>query len=177
VDWPSAPDGLPLTLVMSMPASFLKINAGIDLPSDLFVSVFSYYSRSEYFLDSITYHGSPEELDWLRRGYTRVIVHKLGRELPGLNPIPPVAVEVGSDELDPATPFGGSKIGGEPMLLQSEPLALENEEFILQVYGGNFPAPYQGIFGLSDAVGYLYIDRIRWGTKPEDAGTFFVQVT
>ena len=177
VDWPIAPDGVPLTLVMSASASFLNEYAGLGLPQDLFVSVFSYYSKTEYFLDSISYHGSEEELDWLRKGYTRVIIHAPGGEVFGPCVIPAVVIEIGDEELDPAIPFGGSKIGGEPTLLQAEALALADEQFTLQLYGGNFPRPYQGIFGLSDAIGYLYIGHSRWKSKPADGGTFFVQAT
>ena len=68
INWPEAPEGLPMTLVMSLPTKFLNDNAGRNLPEDHFVSVFSYYPQSEYFLDMITYHGNQEELDWLRKG-------------------------------------------------------------------------------------------------------------
>jgi hypothetical protein len=34
-----------------------------------------------------------------------------------------------------------------------------------------------GVLGLTDAVGYPYIDPMRWERTPADAGTFFVQVT
>jgi len=140
----------------------------------IYISVFSYYSKSEYFLDCITYHGSLEELDWIRKGYTRVVIHRPGSEMFGPHVIPTITVDSGSET---ANSYGGSKIGGEPILLQNEPLALGNEKFAMQLYGGDFPFPYRGVLGLTDAVGYLYIDPMRWESMPGDAGTFFVQVT
>jgi len=178
VDWPTAPDGLPLTLVMSFPTSFFNENANLSLPEDHFISVFSYYSNSEYFLDNITYHGSQEELDWLRKGFTRVICHVAGAEIFGSTVIPAMVIEVDEVDLDTSVPFGGSKIGGQPSLLQSEPLELGSEQFALQVYGNNFPRPYEGIFGLSDAVAYLFLDPTGMiATSSLEIGTFFVQVT
>lgn len=174
VEWPIAPDGEPLTLVLSMPASFLNENAGLNIPAGLHVSVFSYYSKSKYFLDCITYHGSSEELEWIRKGCTRVIIHRPESEVFGHHVIPAIAVDTGSEA---ENAYGGSKIGGDSTLLQNEALALGKEKFALQLYGGDFPSPYRGVLGLTDAVGYLYIDPMRWRSTPADAGTFFVQVT
>jgi len=177
-NWPTAPDGIQLTLVLSVPAGFLNENAGFDFPEEKFVSVFTYYNPGEYFLDFITYHGSPEELEWLGKGYTKVVVHDAGDEVFGDTVVPMMAIEVDSLELDDSAPFQGSKIGGEPGLLQAEPLDLGDQRFALQVYGGAYPKPFQGIFGLSDAVGYLFVATgLDNPEKSGDAGTFFVQVT
>jgi hypothetical protein len=178
LDWPETPEGKPLTLVASLPSQFLNENAACKVPGDHFISVFSYYPQGEYFIDSITYYGAKEELDWLRDGYTRVILHREGSEVYGPVTIPPTTVEIDSEDLDGTVPYQGSKIGGSPDLLQAELLALDGEKFAMQLYGGKFPEPHRGIFGLSDAMGYLFIAH-----KPAqpglaaDAGTFFVQVT
>ena len=177
-NWPETPEGKPLTLVMSLPAGFLNDNAACKLPDDYFISVFSYYPQGEYFVDSITYHGTKEELDWLRKGYTRVILHKEGSEVSGPVTVPPMAIEIDSEALDGTVPYHGSKIGGDPDLLQAEPLALGEEQFALQLNGGKFPEPHHGIFGLSDAMGYLFIARNPAPPgQATNTGTFFVQVT
>ena len=176
--WPEAPDGLPLTLVTSLPTTFLNQNADLNLPDDHYISVFSYYSQSEYFLDSITYHGDQDELDWLRQGYTKVILHGAGSAVSGSITIPAMVIEVDLAGVNSGAPYQGSKIGGAPALLQAEPLALGDERFALQMYGGKFPKPHHGIFGLSDAIGYLFIDKnFTTPVTASDAGTFFVQAT
>lgn len=177
IDWPIAPGGPPLTLVMSFPCDLLNRYAGFDLPDSRIVSVFSYYSQDEYFLDCITYHGSQEELDWLRKGFTKVVLHEPGSEVFQSVTIPAMKIAVETTDRG-TTSFGGSSIGGEPCLLQAEALIVEDQKFALQVYGNDFPRPYQGIFGLSDAVGYVFIDPAPVvANAAEDVGTFFVQVT
>lgn len=177
VAWPATQDGHPLTLLMSLPTEFLNRNAGVSLPSGKIVSVFSYYAQDEYFLDCITYHGSQEELDWLRRGFTRVLLHPPGGVMSSAEELPPMELEIEDAHSTPADTYGGSKIGGTPTLLQAEPLALGDEKFALQVYGGSFPAGHRGVLGLSDAVGYLFINESKARNGELDVGTFFVQVT
>lgn len=177
LEWPTAPDGKQLTLVLSLPATFLNENAGSGIRHEKFVSVFSYYDPAEYFLDSITYHGSPDELEWLRKGYTKVLIHDEGDEVFGGTVIPMMEIELDPLEMDNTVISQGSKVGGEPGLLQSEPLALNGQRFALQVYGGAYPRPFQDIFGLSDAVGYLFINTAVDNENTGEAGTFFVQVT
>lgn len=176
--WPTAPDGRALTLIASIPTDFLNQALGLTLPDKKYISVLSYYTNEDYFLDSITYHGTQEELTWIKKGFTRVLIHDRQDEVHGPVTIPPMEIFLEDSELDNEIPFGRSKIGGTPYLLQAEPLALENENFILQLYGGDFPKSYQGIFGLSDAIGYVFVnlDKIEPKTT-SDLGTFFVQVT
>jgi hypothetical protein len=179
-DWPTAPDGNPLALVMSLPTRFLNEHAGFALPADCVVSVFSYYSRNAYFLDLITYHGSREELDVIREGHTRVLLHAQGAPQTGPTTLPAlaIAVEAGADgdamqgDLAQAT-----TIGGDAGLLQAEPLALDGQRFALQVYGNVFPRPYEDMLYLTVAIGYLYMDERAAPSPGRDAGTFFVQVT
>ena len=92
--------------------------------------------------------------------------------------IPTMAIELDLSEADNSATFQGSKIGGEAGLLQAEPLSLNDQKFALQVYGGDYPAPFKGIFGLSDAVGYLFIKHGINSEKIDgESGIFFVQVT
>ncbi|PAJ80977.1 hypothetical protein DF156_11820 [Burkholderia ubonensis] len=68
-----------------------------------------------------------------------------------------------------AHPFHGSGIGGRPGLLQDEDLSLPQDfEFAIQLYSGDFPDGWTDIFGLSDALGYLFV-----ATK-SGKGLFFV---
>lgn len=177
ITWPRTPEGEELTLIASLPTDFLNSYAACTLPSDFIISVFSYFSSTEYFLDYVTYHGFREELEWLRKGYTRVILHKKDAEMRVLTVIPELEINISQFNSDNES-IGGSKIGGVPDLLQAEPLDLGAQRFALQLYGADFPPPYKGIFGLSDAVGYLFVDtNLSDQTETTDAGTFFVQVT
>ncbi|OON59815.1 hypothetical protein B0920_21275 [Massilia sp. KIM] len=176
--WPTAPDGTQLTLIASIPASFLNTHADFNLPENQYLSVFSYYSPSEYFLDNITYHGSAEELEWLRKGYTRVLMHSDQGSAHGAITIPAICIDIDKSENANADNFGGSKVAAPPTLLQNKALVLKDEKFAVQFYAADFPEPFKGIFGLSDAVGYLYIDEnAPPGDGASDAGTFFIQVT
>lgn len=174
--WPVAPDGNPLTLVMSLPTNFLNEHAAFPLPAHCFVSVFSYYSREAYFLDLITYHGSREELDVIREGHTRVLLHAEGAPQAGPTTLPALELAVKGDAAQ-GDLVQDTKIGGDADLLQAEPLALEGQRFALQLYGSVFPRPYEDMLYLTDAIGYLYIDERAAPSSGCDAGTFFAQVT
>lgn len=177
-EWPIAPDGTPLTLIASLPALFINENTSIKIPEGFFISIFSYYLQDEYFLDVITYHGSPEELKLLQSGFSRVILHKPQEEKFGPITIPAMRIDLAENSSSSDIHFNESKVGGAPNFLQQEQLDLEDQCFVLQIYGGSFPKPYNGIFGLSDAIGYLFITPNKIPTvEPIDFGTFFVQVT
>jgi len=177
VDWPASPDRVPLTLVMSLPARFVNLHGDCQLPDHQFVSVFSDYRNDAYFLDAITYHGSPDKLALLRQGYTRVLMHRRGHEVFGPVTIP--AMDMLVQERDAAAVWaGGSRIGGQASLLQAEPLEPLDGRFILQLYAGDFPHPHRDVFGLSNAAGFLFIDPMGIGDPTSlDIGSFFVQTT
>jgi uncharacterized protein YwqG len=169
-DWPNAPDGTPLMLIASIPSNFIAQHTGIKLPKNFFVSIFSYYSDVEYFLDQITYHGDPDELSLIKSGTTKVIQHYAGKEICQSCFIPPRRLEIReiiTDEEDCE-----SRIGGAPFLLQNERLNLQKLSYILQLRSSDFPAKYSDIFGVSDALGYLYLQE---GGVSE--GIFFAQTT
>lgn len=112
VSWPVNARGNPLILVASLPNSFISNATGLRLAPDLYTSVFSYYSEVDYFLDEITYHGTREELECLRRGGTKVLQHRPGSCVAQSVGIPPHRFELGefcSDDND-----CGSRIGGTP---------------------------------------------------------------
>ncbi|WP_063902042.1 hypothetical protein [Burkholderia stagnalis] len=165
VSWPTTSSGEELQLVASLPAKFLGLEGG-----DEYVSVFSFYSRDDYFLDRITYHGDPEEMRVIKVGkYTQVLFHKKGAEIFGGDVIPAKKLIVQDETVQP---YQGSGIGMPPGFLQNENLNIDQGlEFSLQLYSGDFPSGWTDIFGLSDAVAYLFID------KDKREGLFFVQVT
>lgn len=174
--WPLSPTGEELTLLMSLPAMFLKQYTNVNLPQDMIVSVFSYYSTKNYFLDTITYHGClGEELDVVKQ-YTRVMIHQQGEEVYGGVEVPQRNMsveEIAEDEQG----YNGSKIDGNPEYLQAEEMDFTDCNFILQVYGGDFPEPFRDIFYLSDGVGYLFLPVDIESSKVNQAGLFFAQVT
>ena len=176
-DWPETPEGLPLTLVMSIPTSFLNQYANFQFSEDFFVSVFTYYSADDYFLEFITYHGNQSELDTIRKGYTKVLIHTKGTALSGPITIPAMSIEVDEGNVDPAG-FQESKIGGMPDQLQPGLLLLGEQRFALQLYGDVFPDPYKDIFFMPEALAYLFVQPNQLSfSKATEAGTFFVQVT
>ncbi|WP_426337473.1 hypothetical protein ACN9MY_13705 [Pseudoduganella sp. R-31] len=172
VNWPVSARGNPLILVASLPNSFISNATGLRLAPDLYTSVFSYYSEVDYFLDEITYHGTREELECLRRGGTKVLQHRPGSCVAQSVGIPPHTLELGefcSDDND-----CGSRIGAAPNLLQDEFLGLQDMSFVLQLRSSDFPEKFNGIFGILDALGYLYLRQMC--DSPE-SGLFFIQTT
>ncbi|AXF19441.1 hypothetical protein CUJ89_02205 [Burkholderia pyrrocinia] len=165
-NWSTTTSGEPLHLIASFPARFL----GIERGRDEFVSVFSFYSKRHYFLDRVTYHGDPSEMRVIEgEGTTRVVFHDRQCEVFEANTIPTRRLIAG--ELAERA-FQGSGLGGFPGFLQNESIAIDSRfEFALQLYGGDFPEGWSDIFGLSDAVGYLFVDKLA------GEGLFFVQAT
>ncbi|WP_193099772.1 hypothetical protein [Burkholderia sp. Z1] len=165
VTWPTTSSGESLQLVASMPANFLGIEGGPE-----YVSVFSFYSKDDYFLDRITYHGDPGEMAVIKGDKTtQVLFHEQGAEVFGAEAMPARKLIVGDDV---AQPYQGSGIGMPPGFLQNENLMLDQGlEFYFQLYSGDFPEGWTDIFGLSDAVAYLFVD------KNKCEGLFFVQAT
>jgi hypothetical protein len=177
LDWPTTPNGVELTLLMSLPTKFLNDNIDTNLPDDKFISVFSFYSKKEYFLEYITYHGDPSELILLRKGYTRVFMHDIGDEIHRANEITAMLIEIKENLSGEVDHFQGSKLGNPISFLQNNQIKLENQNFVLQIYGGDFPENHKDILFLSDAIGYLFLDSNPNSGSTIDAGTFFVQTT
>lgn len=168
-DWPKTAAGEALTLVASLPLS--AVNDKLDASDgDIYISVFSYYSVDDYFLDEITYHGNTEERSLIERtGSTRVLLHSKGELVYDGCAIE--EREIVFKDKTPVSPWHGSGLGQPPGFLQNENMTLPEMKFILQLYSADFPSPYKDIFGLSDALGYLYVNN------NQDGGLFFVQVT
>jgi hypothetical protein len=175
VAWPQNPNGHDLLLVFSLPTSFVNAASGLRFPDDHTISVFTTYSKTDWFLDCVTYHGHPEELEQIKAGFTRVLCHPTGTPRDDARPtIPARGIRSQVDATDDSETIIGSKLGGLPGLLQREPLALDGYEFFLQLYSGSVGDPFRDLFGLSDAIGYLYLAR---DSNPNNPGVFFSQVT
>lgn len=67
---------------------------------------------------------------------------------------------------------GDSHLGGEPIFLQNENLVVDDYQFCLQIYGGDFPEEFQDIFYLNDSIGYLFLNG---EADANDIGMFFAQ--
>ncbi|GAB0171128.1 DUF1963 domain-containing protein [Lysinibacillus sp. CTST325] len=184
IDWPLNPDGDKLTLVLCLPTDFLNETLNVNLPEEHVLSVFTTYKKDDYFLDSITFHGDQEELINIKKGYTKVLLHKAGdtrNESDFLIPAQEFVFgdevnldleEVDEEDFDDIEVYCGSLIGNKPSLLQVENMGLDDYQFCLQIYGGDFPEGYQDVFSLSDSVGYLFLDKKN---DQNHAGVFFTQ--
>ncbi|WP_374489828.1 hypothetical protein [Zoogloea sp.] len=164
VEWPVwSETGRPLTLVASLRAGDIFGPAVTG-----YISIFSYYDKNDYFLDSIVYHGDSSELNLIRSGSTRVVIHPQGGLCFSEITIPPVKIDFSSVD---CMGRQGSGWGGSPGLLQEERLDLRNFDFLLQLYSADFPEPFGDVFGCPDAVGYVFISH------DFSTGLFFVQAT
>ena len=176
-EWPKNPKAEPLVLIASLPSAILNEELKLSLPDNHFVSVFTTYNKSDYFLDVITYFGANEELANIQAGYTKVLIHEgavARNESNYLIPAHQIALSpLASNE---EATYSGSKIGGQPVLLQNEALELPNSRYILQFYSGDFPDDFEDIFYLSDAVGYLYLTA-DFASGSDQCDVFFVQST
>ncbi|MFB8375821.1 hypothetical protein [Paenibacillus taichungensis] len=178
-DWPLNQESQPLLHLFSIDCNTLLQQLHIpSLPPGKYISVFSTYSASEYFLDQVTYTG--DELEWnenILAGCTYVSV--LSEPLTSVCPIQSIPLcgvgltEIEIEEQDfPAFSFFSSML---PNGVNGISHLLEDYQFVCQIYSGDFPDPYQDILGLSDANGYLLL---RTGLASAHApldGIFFVQ--
>ena len=178
-DWPVNPEGQPLMHLFSIHCNTLSQHVDIpSLPQDKYISVFSTYSASEYFLDQVTYTG--DELEWnenILAGYTYVSVSS--HPLTSVCPTPPIPLSGGrliemelDDQEFPAFSFFSPTL---PNGVKGIEHLVEEYQLVCQIYSGDFPDPYQDILGLSDANGYLFLRKgLASAHAPFDA-IFFVQ--
>jgi uncharacterized protein YwqG len=172
-EWPLNPEGEPLVLVAAINCSRMKKALDLEsMPNEGALYIFSTYSKSDYFLEDITYSGDASELDNISGGYTKVVLSDSReiKESPA-DSIPEVSTrlqdrEVSSDEFPvfsmvSKTPPNGFNVPEE---------ISKNYDFALQLYSSDFPEPFKDIFYLTDAVGYLLLKKEGFGE-----GLFFVQ--
>ncbi|MGF9697073.1 hypothetical protein [Paenibacillus sp. MABNR03] len=180
-EWPLNPEGHPLLHLFSINSSKLLQHVHVPyLPPDMFISVFSTYSASEYFLDQVTYTG--DELEWNENilagcTYVSVTPHAQTSLSPTLTiPISEVNfVETQLAEQDfPAFSFFSSTI---PNGVNGIGHLLTHYQLVCQIYSADFPAPYKDILGLSDASGYLFLRKGPASAEAPLDGLFFVQTS
>lgn len=170
IEWPKNPKGDNLVLIITLSTDYLNEYLGKKFPQNKIISVFTTYNKDDFFLDVISYNSDDSELENIRRGFTKVIIHDIGfvARNDAKFEIPKKHFNLTPFE-DVPEYFCGSKMGGKQYLLQNKILKLDYYEYILQIYGNDFPEEYNDIFYLSDSVGYLYLNDME--------GIFFTQFT
>lgn len=167
--WPKDENENVMLFIASIPAETVARVMNIVVAENTFFSIFSTYSREDYFLDKVIYNcNDAEELDIIKQN-TQIIYHQKEE-----------AINLSEHEI-PAFEFSfsenadeGNFLGGSPEFLQEE-LVFEDYRFLMQFYAGNFPEEYRDILYLSDAVGYVFIKNELKINKI--AGLYFGQCT
>ncbi|RNM24625.1 DUF1963 domain-containing protein [Dickeya fangzhongdai] len=174
LDWPQNPLGEDLKLLMTIDNNRFNENISeVILPEDKFTSVFSTYSEERYFLDDIIYSGDQVEFNYIKKGFTKVIVS----ENPFLkadngsqtNRFSLKPRELESD-IFPAFSFFSKEL---PNGVNGCNELLSEYYFICQIYSSDIPSKDGGALGLSDAIGYLFLKKDI--SEHTDAGFFFIQ--
>ncbi|SEN94565.1 MULTISPECIES: hypothetical protein [unclassified Paenibacillus] len=179
-NWPLNAEGQPLLHLFSIDCNTLLQQHHIlsSLPPDKYISVFSSYSASEYFLDQVTYAG--DELEWKENilagsTYVSITSEPLTSVCP-IQSIPLCGVRLTEMEIEeqdfPAFSFFSSML---PNGVNGISHLLEDYQFVGQIYSADFPDPYQDILGLSDATGYLLLRTGPASAQAPLDGIFFVQ--
>ena len=159
MEWPVNPNGEKLTLILNIPTNYLNDILSFNYPKDKVISVFTTYNIEDYFLDTIVYHGNREELDNIRNGFTKVILHDMGVPRNDSDYLIPARKIIVREEIGVTNKYVGSLIGGDACFLQNENLEVGEYQFCMQVYGADFPEEFQDIFYLNDSIGYLYLSK------------------
>ncbi|PVZ32482.1 DUF1963 domain-containing protein [Pseudomonas sp. CC120222-01a] len=172
--WPKNPDGQDLLLLFSIDckAASQRLNR-VDLPSQGYLHVFSTYDPDDYFLDSITI----DEVQ-LKRGcpsYTYVVHSVVEVAIQSPRPSIPLA-HADFDEVSVAE----GEMSTSSMVYETTPVGQrvfstlsDSFSFFCQVYSSDFPEPFKDALYLSDATGYLLINKQLGGELAD--GCFFVQ--
>ncbi|WP_336764539.1 DUF1963 domain-containing protein [Paenibacillus sp. USHLN196] len=178
-DWPLNPEGQPLMHLFSIDCKKLLQHVPIpSLPADMYISVFSTYSASDYFLDQVTYTG--DELEWnenILAGYTYVSITSQQHTSVGpVECIPLSGVNLSETSLAeqdfPAFSFFSSTLSNGVNGIEH---LLAHYQLVCQIYSADFPESYQDILGLSDANGYLFLRKGPASAEAPLDGLFFVQ--
>lgn len=175
--WPKNPDGLPLTLVMSIDCVLARTYfLPSIIPQTGIIYVFSTYDPNEYFLDLISAPGNFEDLMFVSSGYTQVI-HSEDSNKETVNSeahsIPETYTQVIDEDFEMDDFVVCSMITDHiPSQLELEADISENYNLVLQLYSADFPSPYKDIFYLTDANAYLLMPKTH--SSQTDKGIFFI---
>ena len=172
--WPKDDENKYMALVLTLPATFVNDHLQTNFPQNTSFSVFNAYSKEEdaYFLDKVIYNiNDSEELKYIMNN-TSVVYYENTTDYINLadDEIPAREIEIDNNSKDIM-----SCINDIPHFLQHENLSFENHQFIMQFYAGSFPENYQDILFLSDAVGYVFINKKAQLNKI--GGIYFGQCT
>ncbi|ASA55374.1 DUF1963 domain-containing protein [Vibrio gazogenes] len=173
-EWPNNPIGEKLELLFSINSNRANEYIGNSFfPHDTFIEVFSTYSKDRYFLDDVVYFGDEDELNYIKSGYTKVVIRKIS-EVSCDNLSGSFKLDIEKYELDnssyPAFSFLSKAI---PNGLQGVETLLDEYYFVGQFYSADIPLRDGGVLGLSDANGYLFLRKqLQYNG---DDGVFFVQ--
>ncbi|MCD8406223.1 hypothetical protein LNI88_11765 [Tenacibaculum dicentrarchi] len=170
IEWPINSNNEKLTLVFSIPTSFLNNYCNTALEKNKFLSVFSTYNE-DYFLDEVIDNGDIfDETEKIFGDFTQVLLHDKGNTRNESNYIiPSYLIEIITNN---EYSFENSKLGGEPIYLQNEVEEAKVMKFCFQFYAGNLPK-FKNILFLEDAISYLFVSNK--GEKFN--GLFFGQCT
>lgn len=167
--WPKDEDGNLMLFIASIPGETVTQILNIEVEENTFFSIFSTYSREDYFLDKVIYNcNDDEEMNTIKRN-TEIIYHQKEEAINLSEHKIPAFEFLFSENADE-----GNFLGGSPEFLQEE-LVFEGYTFLMQFYAGNFPEGYKNILYLADAVGYVFIKN-EWKIN-ETAGLYFGQCT
>ena len=176
--WPRNPDGDELLLVMTI---FCEHMVGFEhvlpLQTHQVVHVFSTYSRRGYFLENIAYDpdGEGDGSDGFTSGYTAVLGGDLSKSIKCESTSMPkrsVRVQPKKVEDDSCSTMSFFSTHTPKELLKFVGIA-RNYQFLCQLNSSDFPEPFQDVFYLTDAMGYVLIRKQNQGCK-ENVGEFFV---
>lgn len=167
--WPKDENETPMLLIASIPAKTVAEIVNIQVEENAFFSIFSTYSRNDYFLDKVISNSNDEEEFQIISNNTKVIYHQKD-EAVNLCEHEIPAFEITIADTSEKENFWG----GNPEFLQNE-LAFEAHTFLMQFYAGSFPDGYDDILYLSDAVGYVFIKNEPEINAP--SGFYFGQCT
>ena len=124
VEWPTNPNGEKMVFIFNIPTNFLNSTLQFNYPKDQVISVFTTYNREDYFLDSIVYNGDIEELQNIKNGYTKVILHSVASPRNDADFLISAREIVIDKEMNEFDDYNGSLFGANPVFLQEEKLEL-----------------------------------------------------
>ncbi|GAB7532362.1 DUF1963 domain-containing protein [Pseudomonas sp. 3A(2025)] len=173
--WPHNPDGEPLMLVATIDCSqALERTQATSLPAEGALYVFSTYSATDYFLDSITSDAAVMQQPTRPSGYTAVLPD--GDHTLKYSPVQGIeqrAAVLGERSLEKDSIAACSLIcTASPHWAAVEPHIGADYEFFCQFYSSDFPEPFKDLFYLTDAVAHLYLRKAH--SQAQAAGLFFV---
>ncbi|QBH97014.1 hypothetical protein EKN56_11780 [Limnobaculum zhutongyuii] len=173
--WPKNPLGEELTLLFSIETNMLnKLISSLGLPPNYTVSIFSTYNESRYFIDDIVFTGDDVEFNYICKGYTRITIGNKDSYKEGGVRVSEKKLTLSQRNLEdidfPAFSFISNDI---PNGLVGYEKLMKEYIFIGQLYSSDLSSENNGILGLSDSIGYMFLKKKIEDNN--DIGFFFIQ--